>query len=228
MVENRSRFNGQTDSPIFLLHFCPVSRTMTTEMASSEQATPRASAAESYLGYLDKEMNIMGILSVFCVLTVAGVASAFKDAKINGDTVASVFWTHGSIYFVCGCFCVLFAGLFFYRQRSLLAWYYGQICLSEITGQNGPLDEWLSAADGWTTWRWYQAAFATLVAGFAEFSLGVLAMKFDWISTSRVPVALPILAAACFSTTMWLVFGAYQSEEDPWQTLFSKLGIKIG
>ena len=195
-------------------------------MASFDQATRRPLAAESYLGYLDKEMNIMGILSVFCVLTVAGIASAFKDAKLNGDTVAAVLWTRGSIYFVCGCFCSLFAGLFFYRQRSLLAWYYGQICLSEISGQNGPLENWLAEADGWTTWRWYQAAFATLVAGFAEFSLGVLAMKFDWISGGPLPVVLPILAAACFSTTMWLVLGVYKSNEDPWRTFFSKLGIK--
>jgi hypothetical protein len=172
-------------------------------------------------------MNIMGILSVFCVLTVAGVANAFKDAKIGGDSVASIFWTHGSAYFVSGCFCVLLAGLFFYRQRSLLAWYYGQICLSEISGQNGPLEEWLSDADGWTTWRWYQVAFATLVAGFAEFCLGILAERFCWIWIRLVLLALPILAAAFFSATMWLVLGVYQGEEDPWRTFFLKLGIKV-
>jgi hypothetical protein len=67
-------------------------------------------------------MNIMGILSAFRVLTVAGVANALKDAKTGGGgTLASSVWGCGRAFIVCGCFCLMIAALFFYRQRSLLA-----------------------------------------------------------------------------------------------------------
>jgi hypothetical protein len=66
-------------------------------------------SAEGYVGYLDKEMNIMGILSAFCVLTVAGIANAFKDVKNGGDGLASSLWNHSSVYIVCGCVSIMVA-----------------------------------------------------------------------------------------------------------------------
>jgi hypothetical protein len=170
-------------------------------------------------------MTIMGILSVFCVLTIAGIANAFKDVKTKEETLATMVWIRGHTFIVCGCLCLMVAALFFYRQRSLLAWYYGQICLSEIHGSNGPVKQWLADADGWTTWRSYKAAFAALGAGFAELALGVLAVKYDWMSRTIIPLAIPVLIAIGYATTMWLILGIYEVEENPWRTFFSSLGI---
>ena len=64
-------------------------------MSSSDNANRGTCGAASYLGYLDKEMSIMGILSAFCMLTVAAVANAFKDAKVAGDSLTSTAWTQG-------------------------------------------------------------------------------------------------------------------------------------
>jgi hypothetical protein len=186
--------------------------------------SPRATA-ESYLSYLDKEMSIMGILCAFCVLTVAGVANALKD--VGSDTLASSIWEDSSFYIGTACACMMPAALFFYRQRSLLAWYYGQIALAQVPGQNGSLREWLSDADGWTTWRWYQAAFAVLLAGVLEFCAAIWSHVSHQERLSTVVLSVPLLAALAFSVTMWLVLRTYQEKQEPWLEFLAKFGIDL-
>lgn len=72
----------------------------------------------------------MGILSAFCVLTVAGVANALKDVDVSKQSLAASAWNNAQTFIVIGCLCVLAAALFFYHQRSHLAWCYGQTCLA--------------------------------------------------------------------------------------------------
>ena len=70
---------------------------------------------------------------------------------------------------------LLLATLSFYRQRSLLAWYYGQMALEDsghITGQG--LREWLQDADGWDTWMHYQRGFLLLAGAFGDLILAGL------------------------------------------------------
>jgi hypothetical protein len=85
--------------------------------------------------------------------------------------------------------------------------------------------QWLADADGWTAWRSYKTAFAALGAGFAELALGVLAAKYDWMSRSIIPLAIPVLIAIGYATTMWLILGIYEVEENPWRTFFSRYGL---
>jgi len=49
---------------------------------------------------------------------------------------------------------------------------------------------------------------------------------YDWMSRSMIPLAIPVLIAIGYATTMWLVSGMYEVEENPWRTFFSRLGIK--
>src|SRR4051812_24717195 len=84
-----------------------------------------------YLDYLDKEMTIMGILSTFCVIVSGGALDriAGSDKAYFKDV-----WNNGSPYILLGSVFALLAALFFYLQRSLLAWYYGQISLCVAKG----------------------------------------------------------------------------------------------
>jgi hypothetical protein len=179
--------------------------------------------AEPYRDFLEKEMTIMGILSAFCVLTVAGVANALKDANTGGVTLASSVWRGGRAFIVCGCFCLMIAALFFYRQRSLAARYYGEIAKSERGGSDRPLRDLVSEADGWATWRWYEAAFAALIAGFTEFCFGLLATKYTWISGSRIVLLAPIAVAVIFSVTMRKVLKIYNSEWSAWGKFWERI-----
>ena len=63
----------------------------------------------------------MGILSAFCVLTVAGVANALKDVDVSKQSLAASAWNNAQTFIVIGCLCVLAAAL---------AWCYGQTCLA--------------------------------------------------------------------------------------------------
>lgn len=83
-----------------------------------------------YLDYLDKEMTIAGILSTFCIASLLVCINSFilpgKDGQIN------IFWKESPWYCGLGLTGFLGAALSFYRQRSLLAYYYGQISLNMV------------------------------------------------------------------------------------------------
>jgi hypothetical protein len=74
-----------------------------------------------YLEYLDKEMTIMGILSGFCVAVLALVVDKIAGAK--DQTPLASLWTDQSETWLIGAGALLVSALFFYRQRSHLAWY---------------------------------------------------------------------------------------------------------
>jgi hypothetical protein len=121
---------------------------------------------ERYLTYLDKEMTIMGILSGFCVATLAASIKVFtsKDAS-----AAQLLWQACPLPILLAHAMLLFAALAFYRQRSLLAWYYGQIALEDSGYSTGcGLYLWLANADGWDTWINYQRGFWFLAGAFFE------------------------------------------------------------
>ena len=84
--------------------------------------------AEPYLEYLDKEMTIMGILTAFA----GGVPSLVLDRTAGASTSSpfSALWEVERPLILCGSLALFLAALYFYRQRSLLAYYYGQLALS--------------------------------------------------------------------------------------------------
>ena len=128
-----------------------------------------------YLEYLDKEMTIKGIMSVFCVSVAGLVAKTILGINPQNATtkiLSDVLWTNGSDYILAGAACLLAAALCFYLQRSLLAWYYGQLCLSDSKGKNPT--ELLDNADSWATWIRYRWAFVFATLGFVYLGIPLL------------------------------------------------------
>jgi len=126
-----------------------------------------------YLNYLDKEMRIMGILSAFCVAVLALVVDKDRwregfDCLIFALDASSgdlVDW-RGRAVGRCAIF---------YRQRSHLAWYYGQISLAQVQNAEAEnsVGEWLRDADSSETWLFYRDGFASLSFGFFQFAVAV-------------------------------------------------------
>ena len=179
---------------------------------------------KQYLEYLDKEMTIMGILSAVSVAAPAGIlnASLSKDAR-------ALLWNPEHFFIVMGSVLCVVAALFFYKERSLLAWYYGQICLSEAVANKksvaAELREWLRDADSWETWLPYCWGFTFLVAGFAEylFAFFFLLTPSHWpwlvahLHTIKILafLACPILASVA-APLQWYVRTRYKFRDDAW------------
>jgi hypothetical protein len=127
-----------------------------------------------YAEYLDKEMTIMGIVSAVSLAAPAGILSV-----VLGDhsDIKTALWNTGQFFIVAGSVLCVVASLYFYKQRSMLAWFYGQICLAEALEDKATriekLRKWLTDADSWATWWPYSWGFTTLVAGFVEYLLAL-------------------------------------------------------
>lgn len=129
---------------------------------------------EQYLNYLDKEMSIMGILSTFCVAVPSLVLERLASAKDND--LASI-WSTGKDYFWIASALMLLSAALFYKQRSLLAFYYGRIALGKPppsfpTPPQLKDWDWKDWADSWTTWIPYHIAFWIAMSGAFEYLLG--------------------------------------------------------
>jgi hypothetical protein len=76
-----------------------------------------------YLDYLDKEMTIMGVLSTFCLAVPALFFERIIAAneKSIGHDFLNRLVSMGSIYMITASVLMLFAAMYFYKQRSLLA-----------------------------------------------------------------------------------------------------------
>ena len=110
----------------------------------------------------------MGILSAVSVIAPGGVLSAVL-ASDKGP--ANTIWSTSNSFIVAGAAMCIVAALCFYRERSTLAWFYGQICLAQaLDSDDVPrVREWLREADSWATWWPYSWGFTFLIAGFVEF-----------------------------------------------------------
>ena len=128
---------------------------------------------ERYLTYLDKEMTIMGILSAFCMAVLAlGIKLWSSQESARVDTLVAA----GRVSLPIAAIMMLLAALAFYRQRSLLAWYYGQLSLAH-SGYDTHRDlyQWLQDADGWDTWVNYRCGFWMLTGTFCELAIAGVA-----------------------------------------------------
>ena len=170
-----------------------------------------------YLDYLDKEMTIMGLLSAFSVAVPALVVK-----EVGGAAAGWLrdLWTGSSVYLLLGCAALIMGAFFFYRQRSLLAWYYGQLCLvAERKENDGRRQLWLENADSWETWIYYRWAFLSLYLGFALFVLSV-AKTFDQSENRTISV----LGAASFILCIvagfadWRIRTWYALADEPWSS----------
>lgn len=174
-----------------------------------------------YLEYLDKEMTIMGILSAFSVAVPALVIDKIAGAKDSTDLAK--LWHDQSGIWLNGSAAILIAALFFYRQRSHLAWYYGQIALAQArksTG-DGSVLSWLTEADSWETWLFYREAFVSLAFGFLQFSIAVVQHEFKIDLPRLLTIWLPALGCIGALILQRRVLTKYRYSERPWQDWWS-------
>jgi hypothetical protein len=157
----------------------------------------RAEGTKLYLEYLDKEMTIMGILSAFCAAVLGLVLGVVAKTEGGGDNMGAQMWAKGHWFIVVGSIALIAAVLFFYRQRSHLAWYYGQICLTLALGKNNELDEWLTDADGWDTWIHYRWGFVTASIGICAYGHAIVSVINAWFGSVYCLVAFLLLSVAC-------------------------------
>ncbi len=131
-----------------------------------------------YLDYLDKEMTIMGILSAFCVAVPSIVIERIISIDKNSVAfnVASNLTDKGIWFLILASVALFIASALFYKQRSKLAWYYGQISLEVIQKDftECRLEEWLKDADCWKSWIPYIIAFWLSVFATIEYILTIL------------------------------------------------------
>ncbi|MGA2604263.1 MAG: hypothetical protein ABSG14_08545 [Verrucomicrobiia bacterium] len=158
-----------------------------------------------YLEYLDKEMGIMGVLSTFCLavpsLFFERVATA--DPKAMGHDFLASLWSSGLWFLIWGSALMFGSAACFYRQRSRLAWYYGQIALElSLPGYTGrTVDEWLKKADSWDSWIPYQCGFWMCVSAVCEWGLAMLSVYVCEVEQWGSIAALVVVALLCG----WLV-----------------------
>jgi multisubunit Na+/H+ antiporter MnhB subunit len=188
----------------------------------NQSAPPKEDNLKTYLDYLDKEMTIMGILSTFCILTMGFVAEKlfFPDKES-----AYKFWQTVNILCMLGLSGLLFAALAFYRQRSLLAWFYGQLSLYKAKGDDAEVKKLLDESDSWYHWKWYQTGFGSLA--FAFFELGAVGLSgvHPFVAKCEPYIAIGILLVCGIGTAFFVIaYDRYPYEEKPltklWRAIF--------
>ena len=171
-----------------------------------------------YLDYLDKEMTIMGILSSFCMISLAFAT----DRIILSDNESQhIMWNNTPIYCTIGLFGLLIAALSFYRERALLAWYYGQISLSIAKKNETEVAELLNKSDSWDNWIYYQVGFGFLFLALSEFGCALLSTKVNYIQTNELSVSIIILIVWFIIYLLKIIsYGKFSMKDFPERELF--------
>ncbi len=179
-------------------------------------------SAKFYLDYLEKEMTIMGLLSTFCVAVVALVLEKVLGASERTFLVDIA--QSGRCSLMAASVWVLVAAFYFYRQRSRIAWVYGQIALS-LSKNPLETEDLLTEADAWTTWLHYHVGFAFLVMGFLYYAAAVWSASSanvaTWISIHYfLSFGLPALIAVTVLLLRACVLHQYPQEDKPFKKFF--------
>lgn len=188
-----------------------------------------ATDPKNYREYLDKEMTIMGILSAVAIAAPAGILSALIGEK---SWFKEQLWGAGP-FFVWGAsiLCTISAAVF-YKQRSLLAWFYGQISLLESLGENSStpqrLKAYMKGADAWSSWISYSLGFTSLFAGFLEYALALFLVLSNptghWFAWAQwIGRYLVVPGAIGIALLQSWVLSHYSLDEEPWQAFLSDL-----
>lgn len=178
-------------------------------------------AEQKYLDYLDKEMTIMGLLSTFCVAVIALVLDRTLGAEPSKKTLFSDLWHKEQTYVVLGSMLFAVAAAYFYKQRSALAWFYGQIALSlEAPSTNNiPSPAWYKDADSWATWVPYQIAFTALGIGSVLYGIALLEVS----GTRSVPAWLiwtGICVTGVVQSIRLTIYRRHKYEDNPIRKVF--------
>ena len=121
---------------------------------------PADNPIDGYCDYLDKEMTLMGLLSAFAVAVPAIVLDRTAGARQDEQPHLAALWAEHRGLLAAGKLVFLLSALYFYRQRSLLAYYLGQLRFSQTPARYPGMSDrhLLEIADSWATWVHYQTA----------------------------------------------------------------------
>ena len=180
------------------------------------RVNPADGGHQIYLKYLDKEMTIMGILSAFSVFAPAVVLDhTFGSVD---KTLSHLLWTSQRLPISLGSIALLLAALYFYRQRSDLAFYYGQIAISLTKSRYPEADTTglIRGADRWSAWSHYFTAFFYLTLGFGWYGLAFLTSQLTRWRPTAISCALAFVVIAALFSQHKRVFEDYDEEFQPW------------
>ena len=172
----------------------------------------------------------MGILSTFCILVVGGFITVLSNVSKDQAEWLRRFWPEQRAFLFCGFGMVLLSAFLFYRQRSILSYYVGQIYLSSHYKElaDGSVQELHAKANGWATWRFYRQAFICLFAAAAFLGRVCLAELFTshtcllfMLGRFRawelfLPTTLCLILCICVS----MAFAAFPDDDHPYQQSF--------
>jgi len=183
--------------------------------------TPSTEDIKGYVDYLDKEMTIMGILSTFCIVSLGFVAQKLifpdKDSKV-------AFWENATFLCFLGLSALLLAGWCFYRQRSLLAWYIGQISLYKAKGDKRKVKSLLTRSDGWSNWTWYHGGFGGLFLAFFSLISVALSGVCPFIERWQVLIGCAyLLAGSLYCGFFITAYKMFSYKDDPGAALWARL-----
>lgn len=176
-----------------------------------------AAYPDKYLEYLDKEMTIMGVISAASV-TLGALATDHLFTATGQSYYGKILTDRDAMLCaLMGSTMALTAGAFFYLQRSLLAWYYGQLALEvSLTPPVKDVDDLLSEADGWETWIRYQVGCVALCFAFVCYAAAIVGavIKPAWGPFARdLLVIFAVLSAGL--AVRWYVFSVYWYDPRP-------------
>jgi lysylphosphatidylglycerol synthetase-like protein (DUF2156 family) len=99
---------------------------------------------------------------------------------------------------------MLSGAVFYYRQRSRLAWYYGQIALELAIPQYtaNRADEWMKQADSWEAWIPYNCAFGTWCGAIVTLLLAVLSIYVPFVRAHALIGAVLVVTIL----VLWLLW----------------------
>ncbi len=183
-----------------------------------------------YLGYLDKEMTIMGILASFCVAVVALTLDKILGAKSSEDTIMTNIWKNGECFVLIASAMMLLAAYCFYRQRARLSWHYGQIslCLAGVLKDMNEMDvqNWLKRADSWKTWCYYYTAFSFMRVAFLYYAAAIFsvssAYNSNWVSKHFYIILIPTIWVFVCWLVRYHVFENYKFKDKPYKEFCAK------
>ncbi len=187
---------------------------------SSEKDTDKI-----YLDYLDKEMTIAGILSTFCIASLLVTINSF--ILPGKDNQSNPFWQQSPWFCGLGLTGFLGAALSFYRQRSLLAYYYGQISLNMVRKKDEEVEELLDESDSWATWNFYKSGFGFLSISFTEFAFVLINSRIHTIGKFQPYIAIGIAFIFFISFGFFIfVYSKFAYAEFPFELLKDKKARK--
>lgn len=181
-----------------------------------------------YCDYLDKEMTIMGLLSAFAVLVAGLVLDRTAAADPEKLPALATLWSDQREFLGVGSIALLLAALCFYLQRSLLAYYIGQLRFSTTVARykKPSTKKLLEDADSWATWIQYQTGFVLLGLGFTLYAFAFYASLLKDQSPWRL-VTIACTVAGLIAVLNAAVKTCFSYHDEPWYDFFRFLARPI-